>query len=72
MEAKKKEKEQAFKSTVYGNYTFDKDKNLYGETKMPTSARKLSPDTSFAKHEAAFRPPNISKGPFNKLIFDPP
>ncbi|CAD8114672.1 unnamed protein product [Paramecium primaurelia] len=63
MQSKSKEKEQPFRSTVHGGPTFEKDKNLYGETKMPSTSQRKSPDLKQAKHESAFRPVNgLKKG----------
>ncbi|CAD8103755.1 unnamed protein product [Paramecium primaurelia] len=62
-ESKSKEKEQPFRSTVNGGYTFEKDKNILGETKMPPQSQRKSLDLKQAKHESAFRPANgLKKG----------
>ncbi|CAK67940.1 unnamed protein product (macronuclear) [Paramecium tetraurelia] len=68
MQSKSKEKEQPFRSTVHGGATFERDKNLFGETKMPGASQRKSPELKLAKHESAFRPVNGLKKGFDGLF----
>ncbi|CAD8194125.1 unnamed protein product [Paramecium octaurelia] len=68
MDSKSKEKELPFRSTVNGGHTFEKDKNIFGVTKMPAQSQRKSPDLKSAKHESAFRPANGLKKGFDGLF----
>lgn len=41
---------------MYGGGTFDRDKIVYGETKMGSNSSRKSYEIKCAKHESAFRP----------------
>lgn len=65
MEAKAREKELAFKTTVAGGENFNRDKHIFGfDGKAPPPPKPKTSDMKIFKHESNFRPANPGKKGF--------
>lgn len=73
-EAKKKEKPEPFRSTVYGGENFNRDVRVFGQDRpMPPLSAKKPVDLKSMKHPEPFKPSNPPKkswqGNLNKLVY---
>ncbi|CAD8092994.1 unnamed protein product [Paramecium primaurelia] len=76
MEAKRKEKEVAFRTTIAGGENFNKDKQVFGfDGKAPPSSKEKPHDMHIMKHEQNFKPANPGKkgfeGEFEQITYKP-
>ncbi|CAD8198179.1 unnamed protein product [Paramecium octaurelia] len=76
MEAKRKEKEVAFRTTVAGGENFNKDKQVFGfDGRAPPPNKEKPHDMHIMKHEQNFKPSNPGKkgfeGEFEQITYKP-
>lgn len=76
MEAKKREKEIAFRTTIAGGENFNKDIRVFGfDGKAPKPNKEKKHEMHIMKHEANFRPANPGKkgfeGEFETITYKP-